>query len=539
MIRLTLAFVSFCLLLQAKAQDGKRALDLFNAAKYDSALIYVNRAIESYPSELPSLYKLKADILSYQNDLTTSIDFYRKAIAEVQSSDLRDLSILNESYSGIGFNYGYMGLYEKGIEYTKIGLSYALQLDNKVEISTAYYNLSTYFTRLSQYDSAIMFVMKSYEIDVASGDSTAISSDLNTLGFLYGRMNNFPKALEYHQKSIEFLKPHEKNKLASRFNNLGMIQMQMKRYIEAEVNISKSLALHTELNDSLKIAQRKQNLGVLYVKMNSLDRAQRLLNQALQYYVSSGNKYFEATARVQLAEIFVTQKRNEQAISELEKSIQLSNEANNMETIVESYGMLVSLYESAGRARNALDALKKQKFYEDSLKSNEKLAELGELELKFVTEQKEKEIELLEVSNQLKAANLEKTQRSVLLLIICLVIFIIAAVWIIITQKQTFRLKEEILSKEKDNLRYQINALLGTGSETIQVGLDEVNEKLKERLSEREFDILKLAITEKSNKEIANDLFVSVNTVKFHLKNIYEKLGVSNRKEALQFVIKE
>ncbi|MCK5811527.1 MAG: helix-turn-helix transcriptional regulator [Clostridiales bacterium] len=48
-------------------------------------------------------------------------------------------------------------------------------------------------------------------------------------------------------------------------------------------------------------------------------------------------------------------------------------------------------------------------------------------------------------------------------------------------------------------------------------------------LSEREVDVLNLLLLGKNNKEIAIDLFISVNTVKTHVKNIYHKVHVNNR----------
>ena len=54
-------------------------------------------------------------------------------------------------------------------------------------------------------------------------------------------------------------------------------------------------------------------------------------------------------------------------------------------------------------------------------------------------------------------------------------------------------------------------------------------------LSLRERQIFNLIAHSYSNKEIANTLNVSINTVKFHVKNIYEKLEIKNRKEALSF----
>jgi len=57
-------------------------------------------------------------------------------------------------------------------------------------------------------------------------------------------------------------------------------------------------------------------------------------------------------------------------------------------------------------------------------------------------------------------------------------------------------------------------------------------ENLLEPLSEREMDVLRLLDSSLSTTEIADALFVSVHTVRSHLKNVYSKLGVHSRYEA-------
>lgn len=59
------------------------------------------------------------------------------------------------------------------------------------------------------------------------------------------------------------------------------------------------------------------------------------------------------------------------------------------------------------------------------------------------------------------------------------------------------------------------------------------------RLTERERDVLKCMLDGLNNKEIAEKLFVSLGTVKFHVSNIFQKLGVDSRVEAVKLAMEQ
>jgi len=61
--------------------------------------------------------------------------------------------------------------------------------------------------------------------------------------------------------------------------------------------------------------------------------------------------------------------------------------------------------------------------------------------------------------------------------------------------------------------------------------------KTKEGLTPREQEVLRQLTTGRSNKEIAEELFISEKTVKSHLNSIFRKLNVTRRLQAILYAI--
>ncbi|NER15855.1 response regulator [Spongiivirga citrea] len=83
-----------------------------------------------------------------------------------------------------------------------------------------------------------------------------------------------------------------------------------------------------------------------------------------------------------------------------------------------------------------------------------------------------------------------------------------------------------------------LNELLSGGApmsiKIARMVVDSFKKATSSILSERETEVLNLLSTGKSFKSIGEALFISRNTIKFHIKNIYEKLQVNSKEEAIK-----
>jgi len=94
-------------------------------------------------------------------------------------------------------------------------------------------------------------------------------------------------------------------------------------------------------------------------------------------------------------------------------------------------------------------------------------------------------------------------------------------------------LKSELSAQWPANLTRHVNEILGLVTDTDHIS----QSRILESLTARELQMLTLLAKGETNKGIARHLFVSENTVKFHLKNIFQKMGVHTRTQAISTAI--
>jgi two-component system, NarL family, response regulator LiaR len=103
-------------------------------------------------------------------------------------------------------------------------------------------------------------------------------------------------------------------------------------------------------------------------------------------------------------------------------------------------------------------------------------------------------------------------------------------------------LQKNVTAAELGNaIRSAYNGRMTLSQEAVQV-LANSNSQTHvpgNELTERERDVLKGMVEGLNNNEIAGKLIISLGTVKFHISNIFQKLGVDSRVEAVKMAIEQ
>ncbi len=408
-------------------------------------------------------------------------------------------SLLGQVNVAISFSYGYSADYSKSAEHSFEAIRIARIYHDTVTLMDAFNNLGIDFLYQDQYDTSEDYFRQVIDLAVATKDSLRWAHALNNLGLIKSYQGYSQEELTLYNQAKEIFNWIEDFEgYANTIMNIGTVHTELAQYDLADAHYTKALRLFEELAYASAICHTLQSM----------------------------------------AENAQLDNRKKEAESLAQKALKVALENLYAQDVLYTYDLLHKINTELSDYEQAYQYLTLHSNLKDSLFNLQKSEQINMLQSRYEADQKEAQIKILTAENELSELSLKKEARERWIIIISALLILLLCIYVLIISYKRYKLKNDLLARETDNLRLKIKGILEGNIDAMGVSLEVMNTSIEDPLSEREFEILSLALTDVSNSEIAEKTFVSVNTVKYHLKNIYEKLGVSNRKEAMQFALR-
>jgi len=312
------------------------------------------------------------------------------------------LNVLSGKYSKISD-------YEQALKHATEAETEAQKIDYKKGLANAYYNIGTVYSDQGNYGKAFDYQLKALKIREELNNAQGMADSYNSLGIIYDYQKNYTKALELYSKSLKIYEAiADKTGMANMWNNIGIIYDDQKNYSKALEQYFKSLKIYEETGDKEGIATAYNNIGYLYMKQKNYQNGLSNYLKASKISEQIGDKQAIAMNYNNIGETYSILNKFEDAHNYLTQSLALSIEMGSKDDIKEAYSSLSELCEKQGDYKKAYEYHKLFSDIKDTLLSAQSGKQIAEMDAKYESEKKEKNIELLTKDKALQDADLSK-----------------------------------------------------------------------------------------------------------------------------------
>lgn len=374
--------------------------------KIIDSLQYVYKTAQKDTNKINALNAISSEYLK--------IDNYKLALKYAELANQK-AEVCNykkgiiQSFHLIGTIYRNQAEYEKSLKINLKTLAICQQTGDKIGIGNAYLSMGIVYMNQGNYKKAYEHYLKSLKISEEMGDNKGVATSYNNIGLLFMLQNNHEKALDNYLKSLKIRNEIEdKPGIAMCYNNIGNIYLRSENYEKALSNYLKSLKIREENGDKYGIATSFNNIGLIYWNLANYPKALHYHLRSLKIREEIGDKKGLAMSYNNIGDTYVKQGDYELALRYLNLSLDLFKEIGQKNGIMVSYTSLSELYVKKGDYKEALKYHKLFSQIKDSLINEQSGKQIAEMDAKYESEEKEKNIVLLTKDKALQEADLNK-----------------------------------------------------------------------------------------------------------------------------------
>ena len=351
-----------------------------------------------------------------------------------------------------------------------------------------------------------------------------IAINLDALGGLASEMGEYQHAQQYYQDAFNYLAELDSRwHLSLNYERRAGLAYALGNYDQAEQLLRESLKLSEEVNDPRRISSCYASLADIYCVLQDFEQASQCFWKALKLGREATQRLLEARCLRGLGRIAYHREEYTQANKYLIESLTIYQESNMKSGIAQVYNELGRVSVHLDKESDALGY-----FYEA-------------LQISVESEIIPLILDTLVSIAELIASRNDPVNATELLTFSAYHSACHAA-----TKAQIERLLnklekllplDEFVAARKRGQQYKLEDMVHYRTLALNASqtnaLTESNRSLPEPLTRRELAVLKLILEGYTNREIAQRLYISVNTVKKHINHIFGKLDVKNRTQAI------
>jgi signal transduction histidine kinase len=400
-----------------------------------------------------------------QSDVATAEKYAREAIA--LSGGVQDPYFISHSYLVLGNAKIVTGDFDSCIYFMQKAGGLFDPKDAQGR-GAAFNNLGLAYFYKADYPKALSYSFAGLKVYEDAGDSTNTIASNTTIANIYFVQRNFVKALEYYEKNLAIAKAkHNLYMEGVSMNNIGSAYAELQQYQRAFDYLQQAIAIRKTVNDRKGLAGSMMNAGIMLKELGHYSEAETYLVDAIALKKEIGDKNGEINGMCNLADLFSSRKSYVKAEALLLAAEKMITGASSDDVRLTLYKGLADVFEKTGDTRGALRYFKLKTALNDSLIGLEKSKALSSLQVKFETEKKEKENQLLKQDVELKQLKLDeaKTRSFILFGGIGLLIIVLLAIGFAFYVKSK---SNKLLSARNEQINRQNNILTILNTQLIE-----------------------------------------------------------------------
>ncbi|MDP8267708.1 MAG: diguanylate cyclase [Candidatus Tenebribacter davisii] len=293
-------------------------------------------------------------------------------------------------------------------------------------MSRCYNNIGNIYNKLNIFSKAMEYHLLSLELEEKLNEEKGVISSLNNIGNVLKNIEKYEQALEYYKKALNLsYKINDKKSTAITLNNIGNIYLSQALYDKALDYYNRSLILKKELQDNFGIATTHNNIGISYQGLGSTKKALQNYNTSLTMMKSLKNGNGIASAHYHIGITYYEKNDYKNTTVNLEKALAYAQNYDNKQIMISCYKILAEIYSKQNKHFKAYTAMKFYAKMKEEFFSIQSQKQVAELQIRYETEKKEKEIEFLKTNASITDV---RSRENELLTVILVVLLIAVAV---------------------------------------------------------------------------------------------------------------